>query len=175
MRLGTFSAGLLFAALAGLASVAYLLTGSSPGAGAIALSVGYLVAIAPSPSRALRIGILAGLLGLAIALVVSSTEARTVAAAFLVGVLRSGFLYRSRPLRGLTIESLLLTVGFVLAASLNGDGPFHTALAVWGFFLVQSLHFLIGGVELRVASPDGIDPFVKAREEALRLMEEPGG
>lgn len=173
MRLGTFSGSLLFAVLVGLASVAYLFAGYSPGVGAILLAVGYLVAIAPSPSRGLSIVTLAVVLGLAIGLLVPSTEAKVVSAAFLLGVLRSGFLYRSRPLRGLAIESVLLSAGFVLAAILDGYGPWNTALAVWGFFLIQSLYFLAGGVEPRVETADDIDPFVKAREEALRLMEDP--
>jgi hypothetical protein len=171
MRRGTFSSSLLFAAIAGLATVVYLSIGASPGAGAILLAVSYLVAIAPTTSRALRIGVLAGLLGLGVGLLVPGTEARLVAAAFLGGLLRSGFLYRSRPLRGLAIETFLLTTGLALAAVLNGYGPLSTALAVWGFFLVQSLYFLVGGIELRVAAPEGLDPFVKAREEAMRLMD----
>ncbi len=172
MRLGTFSGSLLFAVLSGLASTAYLVTGNPSGVGAIGLAVLYLVAIAPSSSRALRIGTLAGVLGLALGLLAPSAEASVVGAAFLVGVLRSGFVYRSRPWRGLAIETLLLSGGFVLATILNGYGPLDTALAVWGFFLVQSLYFLIGGVEHRAATPDGIDPFVKAREEALRLIDD---
>lgn len=63
MRLGTFSGSLLFAVLVGLASVAYLFAGYSPGVGAILLSVGYLVAVAPSPSRGLSAGMLAVVLG----------------------------------------------------------------------------------------------------------------
>jgi hypothetical protein len=45
------------------------------------------------------------------------------------------------------------------------------AFAIWGFFLVQSFFFLLGGVAERAATPAGLDPFEVARARAVALME----
>lgn len=85
--------------------------------------------------------------------------------------LRSGILYRARPLRALTCELLLGLTGLALAGFLKGAGVpvMGLGLAVWGYFLVQSVFFLIGGVTPRPV--DGpLDPFDRARADLLALL-----
>jgi hypothetical protein len=90
-----------------------------------------------------------------------------VASAGLIACGRSGILYRSRPLRALVLESLLAAGGLVFAGQLAGAS---LALAAWGYFLVQSLFFLVGGIEAR-PDPGPADPFERARAELLALLD----
>lgn len=137
----------------------------------LAAAVVYVVAIAPSWSRGFRIGALAGLLAVAFG-VLAPWPAEAVAGAVLIlAVARSGFLYRSKPARALAIEGLLAFGGLLFAYALAGPAPLGTALAIWGFFLVQSLFFVLGGVRARREEEPGVDPFEQARKRALALME----
>jgi Ca-activated chloride channel family protein len=50
----------------------------------------------------------------------------------------------------------------------------HTvALAIWSFFLAPSLCFLIGGMGKRPSEGLPGDPFERARQQAMALMDEP--
>jgi hypothetical protein len=92
-----------------------------------------------------------------------------VAAAAIVAGIRSGLLYRARPLRAWAAEAGLGVGGLGLAQLLSGGSLVSISLAVWGYFLVQSVFFLIGGVTAR--RPEGpIDPFDRARAQLLALL-----
>ena len=74
--------------------------------------------------------------------------------------------------RALLVEASLLAAGLAFAKALAGSSVSSVALAVWGFFLVQSLFFLAGGTAARPEEEFAEDPFDRARREAVRLMEE---
>jgi len=164
-----FARSLAFGAVAALAIVPFLLTfGPALGsAGALALSSvlstsGYLAVVAPGHARGLRVGFLALVMGMV--LFWSASPSTTVlGSAAILAVMRSGFLYRSRPGRALLVEASLLFAGSSVSS---------VALAVWGFFLVESLFFLVGGTAARPEEEFAEDPFDRARREAVRLMEE---
>ena len=173
-----FARSLAFGAVAALAIVPFLLTfGPALGsAGALALSSvlstsGYLAVVAPGHARGLRVGFLALVMGMV--LFWSASPSTTVlGSAAILAVMRSGFLYRSRPGRALLVEASLLFAGLALAKALAGSSVSSVALAVWGFFLVESLFFLVGGTAARPEEEFAEDPFDRARREAVRLMEE---
>ena len=73
--------------------------------------------------------------------------------------------------RALVIETCLLAGGLALARFLAGPDTAQVAFAIWGFFLVQSFFFLLGGVAERAESTAGLDSFEVARARALALME----
>jgi len=185
-RSGGFASSLFFAVIAALATVPFVMVaGPVVGPrfivmlGCVSLGAGYLFAVAPSWSRGVRIASVALGLGIVVAVVAPSQGAAALGAASILGILRSGFLYRSRPARALVIETGLLSLGLLLAGVLAGSAALsypslglRFGLGVWGFFLVQSLFFVVGGVSTRAEEQDGVDPFVKAREEALRIMED---
>ena len=169
---------LLFAAIAGLATVAYSLI-APPLFGfstawlwwCLFLTVRYLVAIAPNLGRALRIGMLAGAIGVGICVVAPGEGAALLGIAMLLGLMRSGFLFPRRLARSVAVELGLAGLSGLLAGSLAGPSSLSLGIAVWGFFLVQSLFFVIGGIQVR--RPDGAeDAFAKARREAMRVMED---
>jgi hypothetical protein len=95
-----------------------------------------------------------------------------VALAVVLGIARSGFLNRAAPARAVATEVVLLVGGLVFARFLAG-GATGTALALWGFLLVQSCFFLVGGVEPRPADGRHPDPFEDACARATEVLERP--
>ena len=178
MRLGNLAGNLMFGAIAGLATVAYSLVGP-PLLGfssawlwwCLFLTVSHLVAIAPSLARGVRIGMLAGAIGIGIHMFAPGNAAAMLGMMMLLGLMRSGFLFPRRLARALAVELGLGAAAGLLAAALAGPSSLSLGIAVWGFFLVQSLFFVIGGFEIRRLSFSE-DAFEKARREAMTVMED---
>jgi len=166
-----------FAAVAALAVVPWQLV-SAPVVGferslavfAFASVVAYLASIAPTPRRAWVVGGSVALAAVPGALLVP-LPAAIPAAAILLAVGRSVFLFQRSAVRAVVVEGVLLAGGLLFARTLSGPSLLDLALAVWGFFLVQSLFGLIGGGKPRREALGG-DPFERARQRAMALMEE---
>jgi len=180
MRMGTFAGSLVYGFVAALAAVPYLMvtrplfgTSTALASFYVAAAVAYVGLIAPGWSRGVRIGLLAAALGLGIVLLAPNPTVALAGTLVLVGLMRSGFLFRWKgPARALVIELSVLGGGLALARVLDGEGALGLALAVWGFFLVQSVYFLIGGIGRRGGPVDEVDPFQHAYREANRLMDD---
>ena len=87
-------------------------------------------------------------------------------------MLRSGLLYRSRFARALLLESTLVGAGLWLAGHVFDGSVTSTALAVWTFYLVQSVFFAVAGIAARPDRPNDTDPFDAARARALATLVE---
>ncbi len=177
-RAGKFTASFGFAALAGLVSVPYLLValpwmglGPALALGSLVLVAAYITVMSPSRARGLRYGALTLALGGGIYLLAPSIVV-LFASGMLLGVVRSGVLYRANIGRAFLIESGLLLAATCVARLLAGTTLVSYGLAVWGFFLVESAFFLFQGSRPRRESAVDEDPFERARREATRLMEE---
>ncbi len=176
MRWNGFARSLGFAAVAGagflpFAALVADLRGVGP---ALALYATLAVAVyAAGLGASLRRGLAAALLaaGLATAGLLLATTVREqwLLVGVALAVCRSGVLYRARPARALVAEVALVGAGLWLARAWFDGSALSGALAVWGFFLVQSLFFLAGGVGERPEAAEG-DPFDRARERALALL-----
>jgi hypothetical protein len=116
--------------------------------------------------------LLVGLLGTGVALAAPTSRDVVLAAALLLGLCRSGLLYRTRFARAVVLEGVLLCAGLGIAGHLLTSSTFSAVLAVWAFFLVQSVFFLIGGVEARREAARDVDPFEAARARAVEIMEQ---
>jgi len=181
MRWNGFGRSLLFAALAAGAFPVFALL-ANPVVGRtsalslylLGIAVIYLAGLAPRRSRAVVAAAVAAALGIGVFLLAPNVGTVATGAALTLGVGRSGVLYRSRRARALLAETLLLAGGLALARFLAGPGTLQVALAIWGFFLVQSFFFLLGGVAERAEARAGLDPFEVARARALALMEGDG-
>ena len=181
MRAGKFSSSLVFAAVAGLAAVPYLLV-ALPAFGLIrTLAIGsivsvaaYIVVASPSLVRGLRSGALTLALGVGLYALAPGVVV-LFASAILLGVVRSGLLYRAKIGRAFAIEAMLFLLATSVAQLLAGSTVQSYGLAVWGFFLVESTFFLFEGARSRAESGSAEDPFERARREATRLMEEQPG
>ena len=181
IRCNSFSRGVIFAAIAAAGCLPWmLLTGPVLGTwNALAL---YLIGVTilcvaglgPRSAGALRVALVAGLAASVAALAVRSTSELAIALAAIIGIARSGWLYRAAPARAVVIEATLLGGGLLFARHLVGPDLASAALALWGFLLIQSLFFVIGGVRSQRSAPGQIDPFEEAHRRALTLLEDPG-
>ena len=174
-----FSGSLVFGAVAaaGYAPFALLFAphlGSAPTLGYYALfSVSvYAAGLGATRRQGIGAALLAGALGVAALLVAPTARDLVLAAVLILGLVRSGLVHRARFARALLLETLLLGAGLGLGAHLLGGSTLSTVLAVWGFYLVQSLYFLVGGVSPRREEAVEVDPFDAARARADALLED---
>jgi hypothetical protein len=179
MRCNTFARSAVFAAGAATAWLPWLLV-VAPVAGASTARVCYLVGVtavyiaglSPQGRRRITVALAAAIVGAVIAFVAHTTVELAIGLAAIVGVARSGFFYRAAPARAVATEVTLLIGGLLFARFLAGASLPATALSIWGFFLVQSLFFLVAGVRARPASGSHPDPFEEAHRRALALLEQ---
>jgi hypothetical protein len=141
------------------------------------VAVTYVVGIAPSRWRGFAAALPAALAGLALVAIAPGVGDVALGAALLVGVLRGAVFYRAPGLRGLAIEVVLGLGGLAAArAALEVAGavtPLSAGLALWAYFVVQSVFFLVTGVTARRPQPPR-DRFEEARSQLLRLLGEEG-
>jgi len=178
MRWNGFARSLIFAAVAAGAFPVFALfanpiLGPASGLSLYLLGIGvlYVAGLAPRRSRTVAAVGIAAVLGAGVLILAPSVGTIAAGAALVVGVCRSGVLYRSRRARALVTETCLLAGGLGLARFLAGPDTLQMAFAIWGFFLVQSFFFLLGGVAERTEASAGLDPFEVARARAVALME----
>lgn len=176
MRWNTFGRGAVFAALAGLGIIPWLVVAGPLLGMRLGLAV-YLVALtataisvmAPSRRRGLGAGVVAALLGSCLALVTRTLPELAFGLAVLFGTARGAFLYQLRPARAVAIEVVLVGGGLLFARFLAGPSLVSIGLSVWGFLLVQSFFFLVGGVRERTVQQK--DPFDAAHDRARALLD----
>ena len=179
MRWNSFGRTLLFGALAGGFYPAWVvLTHPVLGPGRalplylIGIGALYVAGLAARPARRVAAGLGAGLLGTAVLVLAGSTAQVALGAALVLGICRSGWVFRAHTARACVIEAGLLAGGLAFARFLAAPGLLGVALGVWGFFLVQSVFFLVGGSREGSPAAGGLDPFELARSRALALFEE---
>jgi len=176
---GSLLGSLAFAAIAALGSIPWAMIAGPFFGGlwavaiyCLATVVFYAITIAPTLSRGLAGGGFAAALAVFVGLLASWPSEAILGAALTLAMVRSGILYRHHPLRTLLLETALITGGLLAARFVAGPTPLATGLAVWSFFLIQSLFFLAGGITAREPEASTIDPFEHARNRALALMED---
>ena len=174
-RFDNFGRSLVFAALAA-AGLPVAVTFAGPILGVAASVRLYVIAAAAvyavglAGERQLAAAALAGLAGVALAVLPLDLPASALGAAAIVAGCRS-LCWRQRPLRAIAIELALGALGLALARFLASGGLAGLSFAIWGYFLVQSSYFLIGGRSPRGAEP-ARDPFERARLRLERLLDE---
>ncbi len=136
----------------------------------VGLSAVYVAGLGDRPRRALRCGILTLVVG-ALAVTLGPGLFFTVlGAAGLLGFGRLLLLNRDRPARGLTMEVAVLGAGLLLAGSVAGPEPLQVSLAIWVFFLAQSLYFLAPGRSTSNSTRHEVDPFDVAAHRIDELL-----
>ena len=177
---GGFFASLVFALVAGLATVAWLVA-AAPFLGAhramlflaMPMAAAYAFLIAPNPAVGARAGLTAFFLSTVPWFLALPTATWWLGPALALALVRSGWLFRRSFARSMAIELGLLAVGLVLARWLVGPSVLGWGLAAWVYFLVQSLFFLFAD-ETRSSDADSRsagDAFELARQRALRIMD----
>jgi hypothetical protein len=178
MRCNTFARSAVFAALAGISVLPWLLI-AGPLLGMrwalvvylVALAFTTVMALAPSLRRGLSAGLSVALLGSCLAVATRTLPELVLGLAVLFGIARAVFLYRLRPTRALVVEAGLVGGGLLFARFLAGPSLVSIVLAVWGFLLIQSFFFLVGGVRPRERVASQHDPFDAAHERARVLLD----
>lgn len=179
MRWNTFARSACFAAGAAVGSIPWLVL-TSPLVGArrglvsylVVLAATYVAGLVPHGRRRFWAALAAAVLGSALAFATHTLAELTIGLAVMLGTLRSTFLYRARTPRAVATEIVLVAAGLLFARFL-AHGPFvPVALAIWGFFLLQSTFFLLGGVAERPARGRHPDPFEEAHGRALALLQD---
>jgi len=131
----------------------------------------YVATLTPRRGRRAAAALLIFVAAGAVALLAPSTAVLAVGLALVIAIGRS-LLHPAPPARLIVRETLLLVSGLLFARLLAGPSLVPIALALWGFFLVQSLFFLGGGRAARDHTEG--DAFAEAHRRALSLLERPG-
>jgi hypothetical protein len=178
MRCNSFARGVVFAAVAAAGVLPWLalarpLIGGPPALAAylVAVTALYLACLTPQPSRRGAVLAAAILLGCGIAFATYSARALVVGLAVLLAGMRSGILYRVPAARAVVVEGILVGSGLLFAAFLAAGSPLAVMLALWGFLLIQSLYFLVGGTQARDTGGRHPDAFEDAYARALALLD----
>jgi hypothetical protein len=177
MRVDSFVRSALFGALAALGSLPWLialgpLVGLQRGLGLYLTIVAatYVAGLVPRGARRFGAAVAVAGLGCGIVLLAHTLSEVALGLAVLLGAVRSAVLYRARTARAVATEVILVTAGLLFARFLAGTSLPSVMLAIWGFFLVQSVFFLIGGASPRAAAGRHPDPFEEAHGRALALL-----
>ena len=181
IRIDSFGRSAAFAAVAALVWMPWvMLVGLFLGVPAarvlyrVAVAALYCGGLAKSPPRRMSTTVLVAIVGCLLALVARGTPELCLALAAVLGVVRSGLLHRPTPGRAVVVEAILL-VGGLLFARFVATGALATALGVWGFLLVQSCSFLVGGRAAPAEDGRHPDPFEAACARAAEVLERPVG
>jgi hypothetical protein len=179
MRWNDFGRSLVFGAAAAAGFVPFaILAAPSLGRGgalvayAVLCAAVYLAGIGAGRRQGVTAGLLVAGGGAAAALLAPDPHDALLTTAMLFGLCRSGLLYRSRFARALLLEAVLVGAGIGVAGQLLAGSTFSAVLAIWAFFLVQSVFFLVGGVEPRREERGELDPFEAARARVVELLEQ---
>jgi len=178
LRFDSFGGTVLFGALAAIAWPAWALGLAALGFGTgltgylVAVSAVYAAGLAATPARAMGAALWALGFGAVVVLLARDPADVAIGAALAIGICRSGLLHTRRPARALVLETVLLGAGLAAARLLAAPGLVGVSLALWGFFLVQSLGFLVAGRVPQTDAPGGVDPFEYARGRALEILDE---
>jgi hypothetical protein len=175
LRLDSFAGSLVFAALAAAGlPVAVTFGGALFGAEtavrlyAIGAAGAYAIALCPDRSRRVAALAFAAFTGAILALLPLGLRDTAIGAAGIVAFARGVLLGQGA--RALATELVFAAAGLAAAAHFARGGLFALCLAIWGYFLVQSGWFLIGGCGTLVEHER--DPFERARDRLQRLLED---
>ncbi len=179
IRCNTFARSALFAAMAAAGWLSWVLVvapvlgiGNARTLYLVGVTAVYVAGLSPQRRRPLPAALATFLIGAVVALIARTTAELAIGLAAILGIARSGFFYRAAPARAAATEVTLLVGGLLFARFLVAVSLAATALALWGFFLVQSLFFLVAGVRARALSGSHPDPFEEAQRRALALLEQ---
>lgn len=178
LRWNTFSRSLLFAVFAAGAALPWWMLARPFLGGARALAAymifvtaAYLAGLATERGRRAVTLAIALLAGGTVSFFARSFTELALGLGVILAVGRSAFLYSMPPSRAVVIELAITGGGLLFARFLAGGSALALVLAPWGFFLVQSLYFLVGGVSRRTGSGAHPDPFQDAYGRALSILE----
>jgi hypothetical protein len=135
-------------------------------------TIAYAAMLGSTPRRAARNAAAAFMGTVVVGMFTSGMLAFVIGLTSVIALVRSGLEYPARSVRGVVIELLLGGLGLGFAAWVASPSWVGAAAGFWAFSLVQSLYFLVPGFGVRESQADSGDPFERAREQLLGLLEE---
>lgn len=178
MRWNHFHGGVVFAAVAGLGCVPFTMALTSRvgvadalAAYALLTSVIYVGGVSVGPRRGWTAALAAGALALLVWMLPATPRESILAAAGILAVTRSALACPGRGARGWAVEAMLGALGLLFAAVFAGASPLGLGLAIWSFYLVQSVFFLVGGAREPAERHVDVDPFDAAHARVVSLIE----
>jgi hypothetical protein len=178
MRCDSFGRSLVFAAVAGLGCAVWMgVAGPLCGGGFAAATylvgavAAYLAGLAGGARRRLLAAVLGMTAGGAVLMTAPGFPALSLGLVVVLAAGRSVFLLRGTAARAVLVETGLGLGGLTFAWAMAAPTVGGVMLAVWSFFLVQSLFFLVGHPRTRPATHPGCDPFDTAHARALVLLD----
>jgi len=150
MRIEGFESGVLYAFVIAVGvvpywSIANRLVGGGPAFGSYLLlaAVMYVSFLSPSVNVGARIGVLMGFMSVPVAVLATSPLEMAIGAALVVGFGRWQLMRWGPHLARLSLEVALGTIAISMVPLFIREGSAtQLALALWGFFLMQSVFFL---------------------------------
>jgi hypothetical protein len=178
MRWDGFGRSVVFAAVAALATGAWLVLTTATLGGRralavwlVALTATYIAGLVRDRARGITVAVGAFVTGCGLLLVAPGLRELVVGLALVLAVARSVFLHQRRPARAVVVEGVLLVAGLLFAAHVGGPSLHGVVAGVWAFLLVQSCFFLVPGTAERSAFDGVADPFESAHARALALLD----
>lgn len=136
-------------------------------------TIAYAALLGSTPRRAIRNAAAAFVGSMLVLMISSGMGGLAIGLTMVLALVRSGLEYATKPARGFVVETLLGGLGLGFASWVASPGWLGDAAGFWAFALVQSLYFLVPGRGRRRADAGIGDPFERARERLLGLLEEP--
>ena len=135
-------------------------------------TIAYAALLGSTPQRSIR-NAAAAFVGSMLAVMVSGGMAGlAIGLTCVLALVRSGLEYSIKPIRAIAIEATLGGLALGFAAWVALPGWLGASAGLWAFALVQSLYFLVPGRLRDRGKTDLGDPFDRARERLLVLLEE---
>ncbi len=178
MRWNSFTGSLFFAAAAAFACTLYAIVlgpwlGANITTGTFVVLVAsiYLLGLGTVWRTSLISSAVTAGAAMLTLVVTGSALATAWVAASSIALCRSGLLYRVPIARAMIKEVTLVVIGLGFASFLASTHVLPNVLAIWGFFLVQSVFFLLGAPRERISLETEGDGFDVARDRALAILE----
>lgn len=137
----------------------------------LAVASVYVAGLGANPRRALGAGMLATFMSVGVLTLAPGLGSVIAGAVAVLAIGRVRLFQTGGLARTLAVEGVALGIGLLLVRAIAGPDPMHVALALWAFFLPQSLYFLVGGMTTRRDPIEGIDPFDAAHHRAEALID----
>lgn len=132
----------------------------------------YSTLLAPTPRKAIRNGAVAAVAAAGLLVSTSSVVGVAVGATALLTLVRSGLDANTRRPRVFFFEATLGFLALSAAAWVAWPGWIGQAAALWSYFLVQSLFFLLPIVQEGGGSSESGDEFERARDHLMALLDD---
>ena len=132
----------------------------------------YAALLGSTPRRAIRNTVAASMGATLVVMVSTGGGGLAIGLTMVLAFIRSGLEFSVKPARAIVIEILLGGLALGFASWVASPGWLGDAAGLWAFALAQSLYFLVPNLSRRSEAAGMGDPFERARERLVGLLDE---